>query len=97
MENNTIAVASLKMLSPSRRVPSRRGAPTSLNRPITATGSVAEMSAPNRNAAPMLNTENTLNRPPMIPSDIRSPNIARRRIGTIFILRALRSIFMAAS
>jgi hypothetical protein len=51
MMNSTIPVASLNKLSPSTRTDSRSGALRSLKRATTATGSVAEISAPNSRAA----------------------------------------------
>ena len=48
--NTTIAVASLKSDSPSTSTFSRSGAPSSLNSATTATGSVADISAPNSSA-----------------------------------------------
>ena len=50
--NSTIATASLSKLSPSTRTDSRPGAFKSLKRAMTATGSLAEISAPKSRAAP---------------------------------------------
>ena len=50
--NTTRAVPSLKRLSPSTSRFSRFGAPISLNRATTATGSVADMREPNRRDTP---------------------------------------------
>ena len=87
MVKRTIAVASLKMLSPSINVVSLFGAPISLNNAITATGSVADIRAP-KTSAPIKGRVVKRETPtPITPADISSPTTASNRIGTRFLYK----------
>ncbi len=78
----TSAVASLKRLSDSSRVTTRRGAPMSRNRAVAATASVAESIAPSANATgqPISGT-NACAMAPTSTVDTRTRPIASERIG----------------
>lgn len=97
MVKSTIAVASLKMLSPSTIVTNLFGAPISLNKAMTATGSVAEISAPKMKEVPTPSTVKVISVPPTTPAEISSPKTVRMIIGPMFFCNALISILIAAS
>ena len=82
--NSTMAVASLKRLSPSTRIANLLGAPTSLNSAITATGSVAAISAPKRSAGPHPMGVNRKTSEPTIPVESSSPGTANESTGARF-------------
>ena len=79
--NTTIAVASFNKDSPSTRIVSLSGAPSSLNSEITATGSVAEIRAPNKSAS-VNGTSRKNHRPTAMKAvEISSAGIARIKTG----------------
>ena len=95
--NKTIAVASLKILSPSTNVTRRFGALSSLNNAMTATGSVAEINAPNK-SAPLNDKEVTNPREkPINPAEIIIPITANNKIGIIFLNNKRILTLIAAS
>ena len=84
--NTTMAVASFNKDSPSTRIVSLSGAPNSLNKEITATGSVAEIKAPNKSASirsMWISTASRKNQSPipMKAVEINSAGTARTRTG----------------
>jgi len=93
----TIAVASLNKLSPSTSIVRRFGAPISLKRAITATGSVAEISAPKSIATPILRGVVADIRIPTIKVEITKPGIASAHTGSRFFTRSLLSMLTDAS
>ena len=78
MGTSTIAVASLNRLSPSTRTESRFGTLRSSKRATTATGSVAEISAPNSNAALQESGVSATTILPTMAVDRITPGNARR-------------------
>ena len=90
--NRTIAVASLKRLSPSTRIASRLGAPRSLKIATTATGSVADNIAPKSKHAIKPIPETAYTAPPTKKLDINNPTTAKNKIGLISAISFLTSI-----
>ena len=81
IEKATIAVASLSSDSPSTSTFSRFGAPSSLNRATTATGSVADISAPKTSATMSLISRAHQMPNPTTKVDMSIAGIARIKIG----------------
>jgi len=89
MLNNTIAVASFISDSPSTNVVNRVGVPSSLNRETTATGSVAEISAPNSRAV-VRSSGNSIHTPtPTMVVDTSRAGIANISTGAISFANCL--------
>ena len=85
MLNNTMAVASLKSDSPSTKSINRLGTPNSLNKATTATGSVADIKAPNNKAIiKLISRENHNPKPTNIIEKI-IPGMAKTKIGSKFL------------
>ena len=79
--NTTMAVASFNKDSPSTRIVSLSGAPSSLNKEITATGSVADIKAPNKSASTNSISRKYQSPVPMKAVEINSAGTARTRTG----------------
>jgi hypothetical protein len=94
--NSTIATASFSKLSPSTKTDSRPGAFKSLKSAMTATGSLAEISAPKSGAAPQESGVSAPTTPPTMTVERITPGPARRRMGERFCLTSRRSSCTAA-
>ena len=97
MLKSTIAIPSLSSDSPSTRTSSRLGTPSSRKVAVTATGSVAEISAPKSSAAVIGMPRPTWTIMPTSTVAITRATIARARIGTRFLTKTRAGRVSAAS
>ena len=95
--DSTIAVASLKRLSPSTSTVSRFGAPSWRKREMTPTGSVALKIVPRRKASGHSIPTRTCMATATSPVLIRSPGTARVRTGVRLSRRSRASMLKADS